>query len=226
MRMFKKLILISLTLLLPLAITGCECFWIWTEIYANRDVPAAEQDFLPAKDIYICAGESALLRWSSHKKLTQAWITPDVGEVSPRGQTVVSPFYTTEYRINAEGGGCRSSSSATVHVVQPGDVVYLKADEIYDPFTDSYYWQVETKEQIFSPNILVNSIQAERETDEVGPWTVSKMGPNGVVHELTIPEDRPVSPSERFSILGSWSFWPDKNYEGRATFILRIECQG
>jgi len=224
--MFKKLILISLALVLPLALAGCECFWIWTEIYANRDVPAADQDFLLVKDIYICAGESALLRWSSHKKLTQAWIDPEIGRVSPSGQMVVSPLYTTEYRITAEGGGCRSSSSARVHVVQPGDIVYLKASETYDPFTDSYYWRVETKEQIFSPAILVNSIQAERETDEVGPWTVSKMDWNGVVHELIVPEDRPVSPSEPFSILGQWSFWPDKNYEGKATFILRIECQG
>ena len=224
--MFKKLILLSLALLLPLVVAGCECFWIWTEIYANRDVPAVDQDFLLVKDIYICAGESALLRWSSHKKLTQAWIDPEIGRVSPSGQTVVSPFHTTAYTITAEGNGCRSNSSATVHVVQPGDIVYLKAGETYDPFTDSYYWRVETKEQIFSPAVLVNSIQAERETDEVGPWTVSKMDANGVVHELTVPEDRPVSPSEPFSILGQWSFWPDKNYEGRATFILRIECQG
>ncbi|MFQ6117744.1 MAG: hypothetical protein ACE5LQ_05690, partial [Candidatus Bipolaricaulia bacterium] len=162
----------------------------------------------------------------SHNTLTRAWLTPDVDGVSPRGQAVVSPLYTTEYTITAEGGGCSSSSSATVHVVQPGDIVYLRANEAYDPFTDSYYWRVEAEEQVFSPAILVNSIQAERETDEVGPWTVSKMDSNGLVHELTVPQDRPVSPDEPFSILGDWSFWPAKNYEGTASFILRIECQG
>ncbi len=221
--MFKKLILTSLALILPLALVGCECLWAWTDLYANRDVPAAE--YLSAKEIYICSGESALLHWSSHRKITRAWLDPAIGEVSPRGEMVASPPYTTEYVLTAEGDGCRSSSRATVHVIQPGDTVSLNAVETYDPFTDSYHWQVETKEQIFSPDALVNSIQAERETDQVGPWTVSKMDRNGIVHELVVPEDRPASPGEPFSILGTWSFWPAKNYEGKATFTLRIECQ-
>lgn len=222
--MFKKLVSILFVLLVPLAIAGCECLWAWTDLHVNREV-SAQAEYLSAKDVYICSGESALLRWTSHQKLTQAWLNPTVGEVSPRGERVVSPLSTTEYAITAEGDGCRATSRARVHVVQPGDTVSLTANEIYDPFSDSYYWQVETREQIFSPDILVNSIQAERETDEVGPWTVSKMDRNGVVHELVVSEDRPISPGEPFSILGTWSFWPDKNYEGKATFILRIECQ-
>lgn len=223
--MFKRVMLLSLALLLPLALVGCECLWVWTELHANRNVPAAQVAFLSAKDIYVCAGESALLRWSAAKKLGRAWLTPGIGEVPPRGQTVVSPLYTTDYRLSAEGGGCRSSSTATVHVVQPGETIYLSASEIYDVSTGSYYWRVETKEQIFSPNVFVNSIQAERKTDEVGPWTVSKMDPNGFVHEVIIPQDRPASPSLPFSIIGTWSLFPAKQYQGTATFILRVECR-
>ncbi len=221
----KRAILAFLALLLPLVLVGCECLWAWTELYANRDVPAAQVEFLPAKDIYICAGESALLRWSAAQRLTRAWLTPGVGQVEPRGQTVVSPLYTTDYTLAAEGESCRSSSTATVHVVEPGETIYLSAGEIYDSSTGSYYWRVETKEQIFSPNVFVNSIQAERKTDEVGPWTISKMDPNGFVHEVIIPQDRPASPSEPFSILGTWSLFPAKQYQGTATFILRIECR-
>lgn len=222
--MFKRTILALLGLLLPLALVGCECLWAWTELYANRNVTAAQVEFLPARDIYICAGEAALLRWSAAQKFTRLWLT-EIGQVEPRGQTVVSPFYTTDYTLSAEGGGCRSSSTVTVHVVRPGDTVYLSASEVYDASTGSYYWRAEPKEQLFSPNVLVNSVQAERRTDEVGPWTVSKMDPNGLVHEVIIPQDRPASPSAPFSILGTWSLFPVKQYQGTATFILRIECR-
>jgi len=222
--MFKKLVSISTALLLPLMLTGCECLWAWTELYVNRNVPATELDFLPVKEVYICAGEAALLRWTSHKRLTQAWLT-EVGEVEPQGQVVVAPPHTTDYTLTAEGADCRARSTVTVHVVRPGDMVHLDANEIYDPGTGSYYWQVEVKEQIFSPNIVVNSIQAERRTDEVGPWTVSKMDPDGLVHEVIVPQDRPVSPEEPFSIIGAWSLWPEKQYQGTATLILRIKCR-
>lgn len=212
-------------MLLPIALAGCACFWVYTELYANRDIPLAYQSYLAAKDIYVCSGESVLLSWSSHRKLTQAWIAPDVGTVDPNGKTVVQPQRTTTYTITAEGGECRARSSTTVHLVEPGTRVELQATEVYDATTDAYYWHVETKEQILSPHIIVNSVQAGKETDEVGPWTVSKTDPNGVVHDLAIPEDRAASPAERFSIIGSWDFWPEKNYRGTATFILRVECQ-
>jgi hypothetical protein len=225
MAMLKRASLVMLALLLPLALVGCECLWAWADLNVNRNVPAARWEFLPAKDIYICAGESALLRWAAAERLTEARLTPGIGEVPPRGEMVVSPLYTTSYTLTAEGADCRASSTATVHVVQPGETIYLSADEIYDSATGSYYWRVEPKEQLFSPNVFVNSLQAERRTDEVGPWTVSKMDPNGRVHEVIVPQDRPASPSEPFSILGTWRLFPAKQYQGTATFILRVECR-
>ncbi|MCR4405151.1 MAG: hypothetical protein NUW06_07780 [Candidatus Acetothermia bacterium] len=222
----KRAILLLLALVLPFALAGCECLWAWAELYVNRNVPAAEREFLPAKDIYICPGEAALLRWAVAERLTRARLSPGIGEVPPRGELVVSPAYTTDYTLTAEGEDCRASSTATVHVVEPGETIYLSASEIYDASTGSYYWRVEPDERLFSPNVFVNSLQAERRTDEVGPWTVTKMDPNGLVHEVIVPQDRPASPREPFSILGSWRLFPAKQYQGTATFILRVECRG
>lgn len=223
--MYRKFILILLALLFLFTIAGCECLWAWTGIYVNRNVPAAQQDFLLVKDIYICAGESVLLQWDSNPRLTQVQISQEIGEVDNSGHTVVSPSHTTEYVITAEGEDCRSTSRARVYVVGPGDEVRLTAHEISDEQFGDYHWRVKTKEQIYSPDIIVNSIRAGLDTNKVAPWIVNVKDSSGIVHEFEIPEDRWTTPDPRFSIIGQWDFWPDKNYEGEANFFLQMECQ-
>ncbi len=224
--MQKKLVFLFLLGVMLLALAGCQCLWAWTVIYANRDVSEVQQEgFVSAKDIYICAGESALLKWDSSNRFTQLDINREVGEVNNSGQVTVSPTSTAEYTITAQGEDCTSRSTATVHVVQPGDPITISAQETQDPSTKRWYWLKETKKQIYSPAIMVNSIRVVYEATEVAPWTLNKIDPNGEAHTVEIPEDIRVTPDPKFSIVGTWELSADEQYQGEATFELLVECQ-
>jgi|GEM_PF-4054968 len=221
----KKSLIVAMIALIPLLFAGCNWLWGWTELYVNRQSSATEQNFLSAKDVYICQGESALLRWDSDRKFSERRITPDVGQVNKSGQRTITPTETTEYTLIAEKDNHHSSSRAKVHIIQPGDEVTIEAEEIYDSERGSYYWQKKTREQIFSPNIVVNAISSVYGANEVGPWNLNKIDKNGVSHSLDIPENKWVTPEPRFSVIGTWNFDPEQNYDGEASFKLRLQCE-
>ncbi len=93
-----------------------------TEVHAGDFVelqppapPAAELSVLPAS---IPRGDQASLRWRV-QAAQQAAITPEIGAVSGKGSTPVSPTETTTYTLTATGRGGTTESSVTLEVIQP-----------------------------------------------------------------------------------------------------------
>jgi outer membrane protein OmpA-like peptidoglycan-associated protein len=70
-------------------------------------------------------GARTILSWSA-QNCSECNIMPDIGAVAPTGTLVVSPQFSTNYRLVCRGKGGNADSSVTVNVVQPEAVQSLE----------------------------------------------------------------------------------------------------
>jgi hypothetical protein len=104
--------------------------------------------------VYICPGEKITLVWQSSQDVTSANISPDIGNVNPRGTKDVYPTETTTYKIVATGD-CKRDSSVKVVVIKEGTTLDIMASPGYK--TD--YWDYNMSVNSCSRNIVVTSIE-------------------------------------------------------------------
>jgi hypothetical protein len=181
--------------------------------------------------VYICPGEVVTLGWYTSNDVKSATIS-DIGPVSGHLDTeTVSPIETTEYVLTGKGE-CERSSTVTVEVVKEGQRIQISGDRVESH--SGFYWEANLSELIYSPDIIVTSIQMIPFTDPAFNsmnWQFEKRDPDGTIINFTATWSFSTPWGTRqIPLIGRWRYYPIGTFPPStppqfAIFEVTVKCK-